>query len=100
MSKTPETPAPAPAAPAAAPAVQPLPQGLAAIKAEDPDALRIWQVKGPRQGGGQLLGVLMQSTGEVVIIHQFDSGRYAVYGRRAAKVKPEVVEQTGEKEAA
>jgi hypothetical protein len=59
------------------------------MKAEDPDALKIWEVKGPRQGGGRLIGVLMQGTGEVVIVHQFASGRYAIYGRRAA-VKPAI----------
>ena len=64
----------------------PLMQGLAAIKAEDPDALRIWQVKGPRQGGGTISGVLMQSTGAVVIVHQLPSGKFAIYERRP---KPE-----------
>lgn len=61
---------------------EPLERGLAAIKAEDPDALRIWEVKGPRQGGGRLLGVLLQGTGEVVIVHQMQSGRFSIYERR------------------
>ena len=82
MTKTPDL-----AADTSAPleTVQPTPDpmdaGITAIRAADPDALRIWSVKGPKvQPGSEIFGVL--TDGAVVIVHQLASGKFTIYDKR------------------
>ncbi len=60
------------------PLTDPMDAGITHIRSIDPDALRIWTVKGPKEIGGTVSAVLM-NTSEVVILHQFASGRFGVF---------------------
>lgn len=75
---------PVPEAPA--PEVDPMKRGFMALRAEDPDARRMEEYKGGKNGPGVVYEVLMPSTGEIVLLQQFHSGRFVVFGRRADAV--------------
>lgn len=59
--------------------------GLDVLRSIDPDALRVWSVKGPKHaGGGELMGVLLRTTNEVVLVEQRASGRFTFYRKATA----------------
>ena len=59
--------------------------GLAILRSIDPDALRVWAGKGPKHaGGGELMGVLLRTTNEVVLVEQRASGRFTFYRKASA----------------
>lgn len=63
----------------------PLASGLDILRSIDPDALRVWSVKGPKHaGGGELMGVLLRTSNEVVLIEQRASGRFTFYRKASA----------------
>ena len=63
-------------------APDPMEAGMTSIRTADPDALRIWSVKGPKvQPGSEIFGVL--TDGAVVVVHQLASGKFTVYDKRS-----------------
>ena len=58
--------------------VDPMTTGLAHLRSIDPDALRIWSVKGPKEVGGTISAVLFNGT-DIVMLHQRASGRFTTF---------------------
>jgi hypothetical protein len=90
MTKTPAAPEDQPADPnAGSSAEPPIPTvtadhtqtGINALRAVDPDALRLWTVKGPKGANLTISAVLMDqhSAPRIVSLHQSANGKFAVF---------------------
>ena len=58
--------------------------GMDAIRAKHPDALRIWTVKGPKEPGGVISGVMIHAEKghyRELLLRQHTNGSYSVYER-------------------
>lgn len=63
---------------AVASSVDPMEAGVNSIRADDPDAIIMWSVRGPKQQQGSEVQWIL-TEGDVIIIHQLASGRFKVY---------------------
>lgn len=62
---------------------EPLQRGLAALRQHNLDPLRLWTVKAPKDTGGLIMGVFLQATSEVIVMHQLASGRFVLFAKTA-----------------
>lgn len=69
---------------AATPAIDPAQTGINHLRSLDETAPRLWTVKGPKDLPSTISAVLMQESGETVILHQFPGGKFKLFSPRAA----------------
>ena len=58
--------------------------GIEAIRGKHPDAMRIWTVKGPKEHGGVISGVMIHAEKghyRELLLRQHANGSFAVYER-------------------
>ena len=65
----------------------PTDRGMAALLAEDPDATKIWEAKGPKNTNVAFVAKV-ELNDSFVILEQRASGSFKVYELRQAKVAP------------
>lgn len=78
----PETEAPASDAPVVSETyvvtpIDPMTTGMASLA--DAEPLRLWKTKAPKGVGGEIMAVLLQSSNDIVMIHQRPSGKFVVF---------------------
>lgn len=61
------------------PAIDAMSVGITALRNAGLDPLRLWSLKAPKDAGGVVSAVFLQGDSRVVIMHQFPSGKFALF---------------------